>query len=312
MHSSTAFVQFKSLAAKQQAIQCNITGMNKYLTVVPVPEVRDIIWDNMHVSRALIETRKGWANVALFGGLILWSMLVSLIRSINNLSEILNSVVETPITEATAVAAFLDFYAPALIVEGLVRAIPNLMKVGALWLRFKSNSEKDHYILRWYFGFRLLTFLFILIGGTIVNSGNQFVNDPVGFFKELSGNLALNAQFFISYVIVSGGVQVFFRLSQWHNLALYSVMKSVKKSEALSQRKFNSLITKVQVSWKRNSTSLDRSTLTSVALRRSTMTNSSPFLYSFSWFVHCTEPLRLCRTFLWLVSTILRTKRSSF
>lgn len=247
LHSSTAFVQFKTLSAKQHAIQCNITGMHNYLTVTPVPEVRDIIWDNMHVSRALIETRKAWINVAFTGGLIAWSMIVAFIRSYNDLSKILNSIFNDPLTADPAVSAFLDFYAPALIVEGLVRAIPNIMKVVVIWVRFKAHSERDHYILRWYFGYRLLTFLFIIIGGTLVNSSNEFVQDPIGFFKKLSGNIALNAQFFVSYVIVSGGVQVFFRLSQWHNLALYYLMKSVQKAESMSQRKIQNLTTKIQV-----------------------------------------------------------------
>jgi hypothetical protein len=247
LHSSTAFVQFKTLSAKQHAIQCNITGMNNYLTVTPVPEVRDIMWDNMHVSRALIETRKAWANVVLVGGLVLWSMIVSFIRSFTDLSKIVNTIYETPLTADPAVSAFLDFYAPALIVEGLVRAIPKIIGVGVILIRFKSHSEKDHYILQWYFGYRLLTFVFIIIGGTIVNSGSQFVEDPIGFFKLLSGNVALNAQFFISYVIVSGGVQVFFRLSQWHNVALYWLMKSVQKAESMSQRRLQALTTRIQV-----------------------------------------------------------------
>ena len=247
LHSSTAFVQFRTLSAKQQAIQCNITGMNNYLKVTPVPEVRDIIWDNMHVSRALVETRKFWSNILLAGGLVLWSMAVSLIRSLDNLAEIIHGVVQTPLTGNPAIAAFLNFYAPALMVEGLVRAIPKIMGVYVIWVRFKSNSEKDHYVLQWYFGYRLLTFVFIIIGGTLVKSGSEFVGDPIGFFKQLSGNVALNAQFFISYVIVSGGIQVFFRLSQWHNLALYYLMKSSQKAESMSQRKLQELTTRIQV-----------------------------------------------------------------
>jgi hypothetical protein len=67
LHSSTAFVEFKTMAAKQHAVQCNVTGMNDCMVVTPVPEVRDLIWDNMHVSRALINTRKSWANFVLTG-----------------------------------------------------------------------------------------------------------------------------------------------------------------------------------------------------------------------------------------------------
>lgn len=47
LHSSTAFVEFKSLAAKEYAVQCNILGTSRCMEVIPVPEVRDLIWENM-------------------------------------------------------------------------------------------------------------------------------------------------------------------------------------------------------------------------------------------------------------------------
>ena len=243
LHSSTAFVQFKTFAAKQHAIQCNITGMHDYMVVTPVPEVRDLIWDNMHVSRSLIDTRKAWANLILTGGLFLWSTIIFLIRGVNNTSELIE-----PITDSTAVAAFLDVYAPVLIVEGLVRMIPNLIKALCILIRFKAHSERDHYVLRWYFGYRLLTFMFLIIGGTtLIESSDRLVRDPIQFIKNLAGNVASNAQFFMSYVIVSGGIQVFFRLSQWHNLALFLLVHLKTKKESLSQRRLEKMEKSIKV-----------------------------------------------------------------
>jgi hypothetical protein len=244
LHSSTAFVEFRTLAAKQHAVQCNLTGMNKYLVVTPVPEVRDLLWDNMHVSRSLIETRAAWANVALTGGLFVWSIVVFSIRSVSNIG-----VLASPITESQAVVDFLNFYAPALIVEGLVRVIPKLLHALCLWIRFKSHSEKDHYILRWYFGYRLLTFVFLLIGGTtLVDSSDSLIRDPLQFIKNLSGNVAASAQFFMSYVLIQGGGQVFFRLSQFHNLVMYWLMQKVYKEESQSQRRLETMRRSIKVS----------------------------------------------------------------
>ena len=129
LHSSTGFVEFTSIEAKQAAIQCNLTGVSNLMTVSAVPEIKDIVWENAHVSRALIETRKAWANVALVGGLIGWSFLVTVIRA--------------------AVAAFMETYLPAFVVEGLVRGIPFALKLLCQWIRFKSASEQDTYILLW-------------------------------------------------------------------------------------------------------------------------------------------------------------------
>ena len=175
LHSSTAFVEFSSLAAKQEAIQCNITGANNLLTVTPVPEIRDLIWENCHVSRSLIETRRAWVNAVLVGALIAWSFLVSLIRNYDDLSR----HVPLEIANNRAVAVFLDIYLPALVVEGLVRIIPLVIKLLSRWIRFKYQSETDHYVLKWYFGFRLFTFIFLLVGGDLVRSGEDFVEEPV-------------------------------------------------------------------------------------------------------------------------------------
>lgn len=175
LHSSTAFVQFKTLAAKQQAIQCNITGANNLLLVTPVPEIRDIKWENMHVSRALIETRKNWANLVLVGGLILWSLIVSAIRSLKNLSE----SIPIALAQEPAIAAFIDTYMPAMVVEGIVRGIPYIINFISVWIRYKSGSECDHYLLNWYFGFRLLTFIFVIIGGSLADSSDDFIRDPM-------------------------------------------------------------------------------------------------------------------------------------
>lgn len=117
---------------------------------------------------------------------------MSSIRNFQELSKYLG-------TRDPAVVSFLNFYAPALIVEGLVRAIPNIIKVGVIVVRFKARSERDHYVLGWYFYFRLITFVFIIISDTIVDSSTSFVEDPIDFFQELSKNVALNSQFFISY-----------------------------------------------------------------------------------------------------------------
>ena len=142
VHSSTAFVEFRSVVAKQQAIQCNLTGTNRFFELKQVPEIRDIRWENAHVSQSLIDARKIWANVALVGGLIAWSFIVLAIRSFDDGSDVVGA--DNPI-----LATILDSYLPAMIVEGLVRIIPFIVKAICIWIRFKATSEVDHYVVRW-------------------------------------------------------------------------------------------------------------------------------------------------------------------
>jgi hypothetical protein len=175
LHSSTAFVEFRTLASKQQAIQTSITGMNNVINVSPVPEIRDIIWDNAHVSRALIDSRKWWLNVVLIGGFFGWSSLVVAIRSYGNYSDWL----EGNFSQQSFVEVFLDTYLPALVIEVLARAIPLIIRALCRWIRFKAASEIDQYVIRWYFAYRLLTFIFVLVGGTLIDSSDDLISDPV-------------------------------------------------------------------------------------------------------------------------------------
>jgi len=145
------------------------------MKVSAVPEINDILWENAHASRALIETRKSWADVALVGGLVGWSFLVTLIRSYTGFSDWL----QWEALKSPSVAAFMQVYLPAFVVEGLVRGIPFILKFICQWIRFKSASEKDTYILLWYFGYRLITFIFIIVGGSLVESGFDLLEDPV-------------------------------------------------------------------------------------------------------------------------------------
>lgn len=228
LHSKTAFVEFRTLAAKQQAIQCNITGTARLITVNPVPDLREIIWSNMHVPASLIETRRLYANICLVGCLVAWSFLVVAIRSFDRVGDWFG--VESPF-----LVTFFTLYVPALLIEGLVRIIPLLLKLLCKKIRFKSTSDCERYILRWYFSFRFITFIFVIAGGTLTEFGVDFIDDPVGFSKTLSDSVAEQSAFYTSYVLVAGGLQMFLRLSQAHNCLIYWLIR--RESSACSERR---------------------------------------------------------------------------
>jgi len=186
----------------------SVTGTKSLMQVEPVPEVRDIKWNNAHVSKSLISTRKAWLNVALTGGLLLWSFLVSLIRGYNDVSAWFDFALPR------AVAAFLDVYVPALLVEILVRSLPLLFRAVVQWTRMRTISAIDKYVLLWYFAYRLMTFIFVIVGSNLVDKTGDLVGDPVGLIRAISNNVAANAWFFCTYILVTGGLQIFFRLSQ--------------------------------------------------------------------------------------------------
>ena len=64
-------------------------------------------------------------------------------------------------------------------VELLVRLIAPLLRLATSWIRFKTEPEIDSYVLKWYFCFRLITFVFAIVGASLVDSVEDFVDDPM-------------------------------------------------------------------------------------------------------------------------------------
>ena len=62
-----------------------------------------------------------------------------------------------------------------------------------------------------------------------------------GFIKDMARDAASQSQFFMSYVLVAGGLQIFLRLSQVHNIFLFWFTKQITKAEAVSLRKLDFL-----------------------------------------------------------------------
>lgn len=57
-----------------------------------------------------------------------------------------------------------------MVVEGAVRGIPIVIKGIVKWARFKSESEVDLYVLKWYFVYRLITFSKSAVCGIWMNA----------------------------------------------------------------------------------------------------------------------------------------------
>jgi len=59
--------------------------------------------------------------------------------------------------------------------------------------------------------------------------------------ERLADNVAEQASFFISYVCVAGGIQIFFRLSQLYNVLISWFTRKVRREESVSQRRLDQM-----------------------------------------------------------------------
>lgn len=67
------------------------------------------------------------------------------------------------------------------------------------------------------------------------------------YIQRLGNDVALESQFFISYVLISGGMSTFFFMSQVHFVAEHWFVRSIITEEATSQRKLDQLNGSVKV-----------------------------------------------------------------
>jgi len=68
-----------------------------------------------------------------------------------------------------------------------------------------------------------------------------------GFVERLADNVAVESQFFISYVFVTGGMSTFFFMSQVHNVAEHWFIHKFITEEAVSQRTLDKINGSVKV-----------------------------------------------------------------
>ena len=78
----TGMVTFKSISAKQSAVQCNLSGRPYWMLTNDAPDPRDLFWNNVGVDRKTLESRKILVQCVLFIGLLGWGAIVTAIHGV--------------------------------------------------------------------------------------------------------------------------------------------------------------------------------------------------------------------------------------
>ena len=86
----------------------------------------------------------------------------------------------------------------------------------------------------------------LLLGAYVGMPLTTSLSGDSDFLKDLTDKVIVNVQFFISYVIVTGSIQIFFRLSQAHNLLITMLTQMAATEEAMSQRRLHTARTNLK------------------------------------------------------------------
>jgi len=145
--SSTGFVEFTSLVAKQSAVQCNLTGQSNYILTSNAPDPRDMLWKNINAERGTTERRHTLVQTLLVVGLFLWGAFVTYLQG--KTKEAVERIGILP-------KGVMTGYLPTAIISLVLIYLPHLFSVLAVRvIRFKSVSMVDEFILLWNTCYRL-------------------------------------------------------------------------------------------------------------------------------------------------------------
>jgi hypothetical protein len=165
--SSTAFVTFTSLKAKQAAIQCNIGGKANYLEVTPAPEPKAIVWNFVDVP--VSEQRHTSMILAAVWsvGIAFWAVPATFVMGLANLNSLLQSLKLPTLNEDSFWYGLLAGLLPPLALQLFMVVLCLVINsCAAFVIRMKSSPQVDAYTFSWYQVYQFANLWFLLIVST--------------------------------------------------------------------------------------------------------------------------------------------------
>lgn len=239
----TGFVEFKSLTAKQSALQCNLTGITNSMETISAPDPRDVAWNNATVEADTIRVKKMQCDALLFTGTLFWSVVVTAITSFSNLDRLGGVFPAWMIPrEGTFWYGLIQGYLPVVLLELLMFFLPIVLRmIGTIYIRFKTKSETDRFVFRWHFGYRVANLAIIIVKNQIFETFTELRTNPTVAIETLAGGLSLSSQFFLNNMIVATGTECLWELAQMPQMIRYFLMHKFIKVEAKSRRYLDKL-----------------------------------------------------------------------
>mmetsp|Transcript_1587 Transcript_1587/g.2834 ORF Transcript_1587/g.2834 Transcript_1587/m.2834 type:complete len:931 (+) Transcript_1587:3-2795(+) len=232
----TGFVEFKSLSAKQSAVQCNLSGEPNWMITRDAPDPRDILWSNICTEHTKIETRKIVTQFFLVIGILVWGTFVTIVTNAANKSidNIRKADPFQDVNESNSnLVVVLRGYIPPLIVSLILLWLPQVFFILAVRvIRFKSLSQVDEFVMKWNTGYRLANIFFIFFSISLIDAFRCFKDDPELFIQLVAEGILRQSTFLINLVLISTGQETMLQLLQWRSLikqALYRPLVNLNK-----------------------------------------------------------------------------------
>jgi len=217
--SGTGIIEFKSIAAKQSAVQCNLSGQPDWMVVSDAPDPRDLFWSNIGGDRHTIETRRVLVNSVLFVGILAWSRISNTIQFVA--IETLKSIDTNDI-----LISLVGDYLPALTMAIVLIWVPHIFFLLAKHvIRFKSHSQCDDYVMVWNTAYRLANVFVTLFPLSVFDAFDCFREQPEEFINMLAAGVIRQSAVLMNLIIIATGQETMLQLLQWRSLLKQAVLR---------------------------------------------------------------------------------------
>ena len=204
MYLSKAFLTFKTFTAATIARQVLHMQRVNQLSVQEAPESRDIIWENMYISRKVQKSRRFIVEFFVVFLTIVWVApvtIVSMVLSAEQLRSFFPSL-DRLCDSSPIVVSMLQLVQPSAVVI-LMDILPPILASMAMIEGCVSHSKVQMRVFDRYFIFQVVNvFLVTVIEGSVVRCVHEILMSPGDAFVLLGNSLPRMSGFFTAYILV--------------------------------------------------------------------------------------------------------------
>ena len=197
-----AFVEMRTFTASTIAIQSMHSSKPGSMQVATAPEPRDILWENIYVSKGAVRTRSFLGEtlvLLLIGFYVVPVALVSLLVSESALVSSSSRLAQ--LDQASAFFSSAIAMVQPLCIVGIQQLLPPLFIAIGRTEGIVSFSEVQMRAFSRYFLFQVVNiFLVTTIAGSIFDTIAIIIDNPEAMFELLGNSLPRMSSFFITFV----------------------------------------------------------------------------------------------------------------
>jgi len=179
--SSTGFVVFKDRFSVTCAASTPLCPKPEVLSASMAPDVRDIVWDNAHISATIISGNEATANFLLVIAVLFWSVPVTFIQAMATVESIATIPGMEWVQQFSGgqFATLINGYLPVIALLALINALPLIFeRIATVYEDRKTLSDVQNSILVRFFYYQLANIYITVTARSVWDSLADIIDHP--------------------------------------------------------------------------------------------------------------------------------------